>query len=139
MRNMTVALMALLVVGSVVAGGCGKVSSTVSGSSGRKLTILAPADQTVKQGDTNKVGLAIVRQNFNDAVEVEVSDLPSGVTVAGGSKLTIAAGSLSTDSMTLIADKDAAVITDHRVSVTAKGPDGISVTEFFKLTVKAKS
>lgn len=132
-------LSVVAILGFGIVGACDKGSSTVTGTSGAKLTIVQPADQTITQGETNKVGLAIVRQNFDNAVEIEIDGLPSGVSVAGGTKLTIPTGTVKFDSMTLVADKDAAVVRDHRVSVTAKGPDGTKVTEFFKLTVKSKN
>lgn len=139
MSNTQIKFLALVMVGLGIVGGCGEVSTTVTGTSNRKLTMVAPADQSVRQGDANKVALVIVRQNFEDAVEIEIADLPSGVTVAGGNKLTIPSGMLKVDTMTLVADKDASVVTDHLVSVTASGPDGISATEFFKVTVKART
>lgn len=139
MRNSQLGLLAISILGLGIAGACGKMSSTVTGTSGRQLTIIAPADQSLRQGDANKVTLAIVRKNFDDAVEIEISDLPSGVSVAGGTTLTIPSGTLKIDSMTLVAENDAALVSDHRVSVTAKGPDGISVTEFFKLNVKSRN
>ena len=136
MLKIHISLILLSLLGLQVLAGCGKMSSTVSGTSGRKLTLVAPADQSLNQGDNNKVALAIVRQNFEDAVEIEISELPKGVTVAGGTKLSIPSGMLKTDTITLVAEKDATVVNDHRVRVTAKGPEGISVTEFFNLTVR---
>ena len=112
--------------------GCGK--STVEGVDGHKLTLVKPVDQTVKQGATEKVAVAILRRGFDNPVEIEVDDLPKGVTVSGGRTATIPTGALKLD-VTLVAAADAPLVRDHRVSVTAKGPGGIAVTEFFKLDV----
>ena len=127
------------ILGMSVAIGCNDASSTVSGPSGRKLTLVKPSDQSVRQGDAEKFSVAIVRQEFEDAVELVVADLPKGVSIAGGKSLLIPAGAVNFDSMTLVAEKDADVVKDHLASLTAKGPDGVSVTEFFKITVKARN
>lgn len=121
------------------AGAACTKKSTVEGSGGKKLTLVAPMNQTVKQGDTNKVDFAIVRTNFDDPVEIEISNLPSGVTVAQGNRVTIPSGKLRVDGITLVASSDATLVRDHQVSVTAKGPEGIAVTEYFKVTVEPKS
>lgn len=139
MNLFRLALAGIAVAAITAATGCDQMSSTVSGKSGKKLTLVSLADQTVRQGDANKLGVTIVRQDFDSVVTISIADLPSGVSVAGGSNLEIPKGSLKMDSMTLVAARDAAVVKDHRVAVTAKGPDGISVTEYFNLTVEARN
>jgi hypothetical protein len=111
---------------------CGK--STTEDASGRKLTLVAPADQNVKQASTEKVAIAIVRRGFDGPVEIDVDDLPSGVSMLGGTHAMIPAGSLTTD-LTLLAEPNAKPVRDHKVQVNAKGPDGLKVTEYFRLTV----
>lgn len=130
---------AAAILGITALTSCDAASSTVSGPSGRKLSLVKPADQSVRQGDAEKFAVVIVRQKFDEAVELVVADLPKGVSIAGGKSLIIPAGAVKLDSMTLVADADAAVVKDHRVSLTAKGPDGISVTEFFTVTVKVRN
>ena len=126
------------IVALTAIGACGKLSSSVSGEAGKKLTLVAPADQSITQGGTEALAVVIVRKNFDDIVDFEINELPSGITVAEGSKLSIPAGKLKSESVTLLAAVDASVVKNHRVSVTAKGPDGIAVTEYFRLTVKAR-
>jgi len=132
--NTTIALAAVAAL--AVLGGCEK--SSVTGEHGEKLTLVKPADQSIKQGDSNKLGIAITRKNFDDAVEIEITNLPSGVTVANGARQTIPSGGMKLDSVTLVAAPDAALVKDHRVAVTARGPGGIAVTEHFELDVEAK-
>jgi hypothetical protein len=39
---------------------------TVEGEGGKKLTLRAPADTSVKQGDTTTIKVAVTRDKFND-------------------------------------------------------------------------
>src|SRR5262245_12541868 len=112
--------------------GCQK--STVEGPSGKKLTIVKPADQTVKRGDTNQVTVAIGRDNFKDAVAIQFDNLPNGVSVEEKEKKIPGDDKVAT--FTLKADPEAALVSNHEAKVTAVGPDGMKVTESFKITVK---
>jgi hypothetical protein len=111
---------------------CGTSSAT--GSAGTKLTLVKPANQWMAQGATNRVAIAIARKRFDDSVQVSFSNLPAGVRVDGD---TIAAGD-SFQNFVLVADATAAVVDKQVVTVTASSA-GISVSETFELTVKAKA
>jgi hypothetical protein len=100
----------------------------------KKLMLKAPADATIKQGDTAKVNVAITREHYTDPVEVKLTDLPTGVTVEGTP--TIAKDATSAD-VTLKASPDAKVVENHKVKVWA-GSDAMKQESSFKLTVKAK-
>jgi hypothetical protein len=136
LKNMLVLCLAFAVAGSI--GACNKESSSVEGTGGKKLTLDNPGDHTIQQGETDKLDIEITRTNFDEAVDVEIADLPAGVTVSGGSKKTIPAGQAKLDDVTLVAAADAAIVKDHRVSLTATGPEGKKVTQYFKVTVRSK-
>jgi hypothetical protein len=129
--SLTAAAAALL----VFIGGCQK--TTVEGPSGKKLTLVKPADQTVKRGETNEVLVVVTRDNFRDPVEVKFENLPAGVQVLD------AANKIATEDKTakytLKAEPNAALVDNHEVKVTVIGPDGMKATESFRLSVKDKS
>jgi len=118
----------------IVWGGCKQTS--VEGPSGKKLTLTKPADQTLKRGEPNQVKVSINRDNFRDAVTVSFEDLPQGVQVQDKDKKI--APEETSAVFTFQADPKADLVANHNVKVTATGPDGMKVTEMFKLTVKDK-
>jgi len=123
---------AVIVAAFLFVSGC--KHATVEGSGGKKLTLVKPADQTIKRGETNQVSIAVTRDNFRDAVDISFDNLPAGVTVQDKDKKLAANDNTAT--FTLKADANAGLVTNHEVKVTATGPDGMKVTEAFKLTVK---
>ena len=108
--------------------------SVATGENGKKLAITKPVDQTIKAGDTNDIRIAIDRTNFVGNIEVDFDDLPSGIDLKDGSP-EIPAGEDS-KVYTLVADRDAKPVKDHRVKVTVQG-GGLEISEFFMLTVEA--
>jgi hypothetical protein len=134
MKSKTIlALAVVTALGSVAA--CNKTSTEAPG--GKKLTIYKPADQSIKQGDTNKMDIRIDRDNFDSKVDIAVSGLPIGVRVEGGPTFSIKAGDEKVQ-IIFIADATATPVTDHLTTVTATTEGLSAVTEVFKLTVKAK-
>jgi hypothetical protein len=123
----------LLVVffGLMAMSACEK--STV-GARGKKLTLVKPADQTITRGETDNVKISIGRDAFRDAVEIKFEDLPTGVHVQD-QNMKIAPEE-SSGTFTLRADPNAQVVKDHPVRVTVTGPEGLSTSETFKITVK---
>jgi hypothetical protein len=117
---------------TLLAAGCTK--SEASGRNGTALSLTKPSGQTLTQGGSNRVNIAVDRTGFADAVTVAFSNLPSGVRVEGDS---IPAGSSSKD-FVLIAAPDAAIVNNQIVTVQAKGA-GINTSQTFELTVKSKS
>lgn len=118
----------------LVVAGCQK--ATVEGPSGKKLTLIKPANQTIKQGDTDKVTVRVNRDNFRDAVTVHFDQLPQGIKVQDQDTTIPAGDSLAT--FTLKAEPNAPPVDKHETSVTAEGPDGMKVTERFQISVKEK-
>jgi hypothetical protein len=119
----------------LVLAGCQQ--STVEGPDKKKLTLKKPMDVTIKRGDTNQVTVSIDRGNFRDPVSVSFDNLPKGVTVQD--KDTKINSGDSSAKFTLKAADDAELVTNHETKATVTGPDGIKVTEPFKVTVKDKS
>jgi len=111
---------------------CTKQASA-SGPAGTKLDLSKPSDQTITQGEANKVAISIDRTGFADPVQVSFTNLPAGVTVDGNS---IPSADENKD-FSLVAAPTAPLVNKHIVTVTAKGAS-ISTTQTFALTVKAK-
>ncbi len=128
---LTVALVPAFLVVAVV--GCQQTSDT--GPGGKKLTLTKPADQTIRQGETNQVRVAINRDNFRDAVNVRFENLPEGVKLMDND--TKIAASDNSANFTLKAEENAPV-GEHLAKVTVEGPNGMKVTDTFKITVKER-
>src|SRR5882762_4664471 len=66
----------------VCSTGCpSREKKTVEGEGGKKLSVKAPADTSVKQGDTATITVDITREKFNDPVELKFTGLPDGVSI----------------------------------------------------------
>jgi hypothetical protein len=115
------------------ATGCSK-ESAAAGRAGTRLALSKPADQTMTQGESNKISVSVDRTGFADPVQITFSNLPQGVRV---NEETIAAGD-SSRNFVLIAAPDAAVVNKHIVTVEARGA-GIQTSQTFELTVKARN
>ena len=113
---------------------CGTQSSAASGPSGTRLALYEPADQSMAQGESNKVSISVDRRGFADAVSITFLNLPDGVRVTGDS---IRAGESSTE-FVLVASPTAHVVDQQIVTVKAQGSD-ITTSQTFELTVKAKA
>lgn len=121
----------------LLAGAVGCEKATVEGPAGKKLTLVKPVDQTIKRGENNGVLITITRENFRDAVNVHFENLPQGVIVQDKDMKIGTGDTLAT--FTLKADDNAALVTNHEVTVTVTGPDNMKASEKFRLTVKDKS
>ncbi len=104
------------------------------GANGHKLTLTAPASQTLRQGEANDVAVKIDRDGFDGPVKIEFSQLPNGVTVANPSPI-------PTDdelkNYTLAVAATATPTEHHRIVVTASSGD-LKVQETFEVAVKAR-
>ncbi len=123
----------LIVIPALFLFGCEK--STVEGPGAKKITLVKPADQSVKRGSTEKVAIVVTRSNFEGPVTIAFENLPKGVHIVDdGGKLE---GNERT--FVLTAAPDADLVEKHSANVVAKGPDGMAVTEQFRITVQEKS
>lgn len=123
----------MMVCVGLLSAGCEK--TTVQGPAGKSLTLVKPINSTIKQGDNEKVSILVKRSNFSDPVTVTFNNLPSGVSVAGGDNKM--EGSERT--FVLSATDSAALVENHTASVTVTGPDGMSATEQFSITIRSKT
>jgi hypothetical protein len=128
-RKITICLMSVAILGTA----CEK--TTVEGPSGKKLTLVKPANQTIARGASEKVTVMIKRTNFTEAVSIQFKDLPAGVTVVDGTTQI----EQNDHTFVLSASPTADLVGNHVASVTATGPEGLSATEQFNITVKEKS
>lgn len=87
----------------------------------RELSVTSPGEQDVTRNGTEKFTVRISRDNFAGPVEVEVRNLPAGVSVVTPD-LTIPPGKDSLD-VTVKASPDAAVVNDHKVQIVARAKD----------------
>jgi len=107
--------------------------STDETPGGAKLTLIQPAPQTLKRGETEKIAITVGRSGFEGEVKIEFVDLPSGITV-------VEEGGVPKDdnirTFTLHADNKANLVENHEAKVKAKGPEGLETFRTFKITVK---
>jgi len=96
---------------------------------------MAAKNQTITQGGSDKVTIAINRDNFNDPVTIRLNDLPQGVQ-AVPMEIVIPAGSSSATVELKAADN--ASVGEHRVQIDAVAPGLGENVQMFTLTVKDK-
>jgi uncharacterized membrane protein len=118
----------------VCATGCPRgEKKSAEGEGGKKLSVTAPKDTSVKPGESATINVAITRDKFNDPVALKFAGLPEGVSIMEND-LTISKDATSAK-LTLKAADDAKVVDDHKVAVTASG-GGMTQEATFKVTVK---
>jgi len=122
---------ALMLAGSL---GCsGKKETLQEGD--KKLTLTPPLNTSIKQDTAETIEVKITREKFDDAVDIEIADLPDKVT-ADSNKKTIAKDETKA-TFILKADKAAPVTDGKEVKLTATtAAMKASKTATFKLSVK---
>jgi hypothetical protein len=118
---------------AVLAAGC--QSTTAKGAGAVKMTLVRPVDQSLRPGEINTVSVMILRENFYSDVRISFSGLPEGVKVLEGDRR-FKQDDIVVD-FTLHAANDAPQARDVPVTVTATGPDGLTASEMFHVTVLA--
>jgi hypothetical protein len=106
--------------------------ATVRGKNGEKLTIAKPRAQDIERGGTETVTVHLKREHFSDPVNISVSDLPAGVEAVDVPRATTG----EKVEFVLRANDNADLVDNHRVLVSAEGPEGYRATETFRLSVK---
>lgn len=142
---MTRLILCAAVVGALALTGCEKNSTSAPStnpskpSETRKLSISRIGDQTVTVNNTDKFTIRIDRDNFNGPVDVQVLDLPAGVTVVTPN-MTIPEGQDSVEVTIQASDKAQPVDKQHaKAVIRAKNqPDMKETSAVFDVTVKAK-
>jgi hypothetical protein len=119
-----------------LAAGLAACSSTSSatGPRGESLTLVKPADQTVRRGETNKVSVWVRRDKFDAPIELTVDNLPRGLEVVERTAR-VEPGYDSTE-FTLYAKPDADLVAGHAVRVTASAGGDMKAVEWFHVAVK---
>jgi len=109
--------------------------TTVRGERGEKLTLVRPASQTVRRGDAETMTIRLKRSGISEPVNITVSQLPAGIEAVDMPKST------QSDAVEVVlrASPSADLVANQQVMVTATGPNGMSATETFRLTVKDRS
>ena len=97
-----------------------------------KFDLMAPGDVTVTQGKDEKFKVSINRKGYEDAVDLDFSDLPKGTSVEGDKKIDKGSDSVE---LKLHADKDAKEVENSVVSIKGSGGKA-SGTVKFKVTIK---
>jgi hypothetical protein len=109
-------------------------SSTATGRYGEELTLVQPADQTVRRGETNKVSVYVRRDKLDRPVELKIDGLPQGVEIVEREPRVAAGTNLA--ELTLYARPDADLVSGHAVKVTASAGDETKAVQWFHVNVK---
>jgi hypothetical protein len=140
---MKAVVVSALILGCVgfIAAGCDNKANKVTTPSGQGFELTNVTDQTIQQAETDTLRVAIDRKGgFDGELKVEVTGLPSGVTVEGGNTHAIMAKDTSL-SLKLMASDSAQLVENHPVTVRVSanvGGQQLSKQDLFNLTVKAK-
>jgi hypothetical protein len=107
--------------------GCNKTTSEAPATNPakpgetRRLAVTSPGEQDVTRNETETITVRVDRDNFAGPLSVEFRNLPKGVSVVTPD-MTIPAGRDSLE-VAVKADKDAAVVDDHKVQIAVKAKD----------------
>src|SRR5260370_1416065 len=138
MKRFSFVVTGLLAAALLGVAGCpnpNRQQTTAEGGEGKKLTLKAPADTSVKPGETATINVDIARTKFSDPVELKFTGLPEGVRVV--EKDMTLAKDVTSLKLTLRAGADAKTVDDHPVTVSASG-GGMTQEATFKVSVKKK-
>ena len=109
--------------------------TVVRGPEGQKIKLHRPSNMKLRRGEAETLTVRFDRENFSEPVQVTVSQLPSGVEAVDAPRTT----ELERIEIVLRADPDADLVANQQVVVTVAGPDNISASETFDLSVRDRS
>ncbi len=137
MKNVTYWAVVSAMLG-LLAVGCNHASSTVKNpENNEQMTLTVPGEVKVKQGDVAKFEISIKRKDFNGPVFLSFKDLPTGVTIKESERKILSGEDKS--QFTLVAAKDAKVVSNQDTKVTAASEDGkLKAEKIMKVTVQEK-
>ena len=135
MKRFSLVFSSLLAAVFLVAGCTNRGPGTPDGDGAKKLTLKAPADASLTQGETATINVVIAREKFNEPVTLKFTGLPEGVTIVENDP-TIAKDATSAK-LTLRAAADAKVMDSHAITITGAG-GGMTQEATFKVSVKKK-
>ncbi|MEX2213809.1 MAG: hypothetical protein WD768_06765 [Phycisphaeraceae bacterium] len=114
--------------------GCDKKAG-VEGQQGKKLTLTQPKAIVLTQGAMTEVKITITRDGVQEPIAISFDKLPAGVSIVDADKKIVGNEGL----YVLKADEGAALVTEHHAQVTAKGPDGLAVSQSLVINIKEKT
>lgn len=127
------AIGAVLAAGALALFGCNRTTTQAPGTNPakpeqtRRLSVTSPGEQDVARNGTEKFTVRVDRDNFAGPLKVEIRSLPAGVSVVTPD-MTIPAWKDSTE-VTVKAEKDAAIVNDHKVQIAVKPKDQTDIPE----------
>ena len=130
-----------LMIGCLLVTGCNKSGGAATNPAGKGFELSNVTDQSVTQGDTNTVRVALDRKGgFDGPVTIELIGVPAGITVDGGNMQTLYPKDEALNLKMMAAPN--AVAGDHVITVKASAnADGTPLTrqDTFNLKIKAKT
>jgi len=134
MKTPIILVAVVAALASLALAGCGEKAS-VQGVGTAKLTLVKPADVTLRRGGLTKVNIRIGRAKLPGNVDIHFANLPKGVDVVESEARIVGEEGV----YTLRAGETADLVENHSANVTAtRTPESISVTEPMLVNVKAK-
>ena len=119
--------------------GCSNDKKTTKGTGegGKVLKVTTPESLTIKQGEKKQVKVKISRDKFDDPVDIDISNLPEGVTISGG-KPKVEKGATEV-TLTVEATEKAPTKKGHKAMVSGTG-GGVTTAnpEEWTINVEAK-
>jgi hypothetical protein len=111
----------------------GCTSTATSSTGAARITLSKPSNQTMERGETNMVEIKFWKENISSNVLVHFENLPAGVEVTENDMNS--KDNHCTMNYRLTASRNASLVNEQVVKVTAEGPDGLAVTESFQVSV----
>ena len=109
-------------------------STTAKAPTGERLTLVQPSDHTLRRGASSVLDVMVRRYGFSDAVGITLEALPAGVALE--EQAPAIPKDMAVGHFRLQASADAEIVSHHPVRITATGPSGLTVSEWFQVTVR---
>ena len=134
MKKWFTLVVAVGLLGFTACSGGSSKKAEVHTEKGGSFTLKAPSDTTLTQGESKEITVSVDRKDFKDAIDLDFSNMPKGVSIEGDKKTGKEADKAT---FTLKASADAPKVDDNVVDVKGSG-GGSNVTVKFKVAVKEK-
>jgi len=133
----------LVAAALMVSTGCSdKKTASGTGEGDKKLDVTAPGTLTLKQGESKNVKLKITRKNFTDSVDVDISNLPEGVTIKESTAKEGARVKFDKDAtemtLTVHAAEKAPVNKEGKKAMVSATGGGVSTKDVAEWTIKVE-
>ena len=121
----------LLLAAAFLVAGCDNGGTTVRGPAGQTLTLRTPQTFVIQRGTTKPLVVDLDREGFSGPVRVAIMDLPQGVRARETAQRVETTGA----TFLIRADRDAALVSSHRVRISAQGPGGMEAIREISMNV----